>query len=76
MTQNMHSMAHAKKLFHVLKAESVFRCDKDFVPVLEKKRIQFTIQNIHREESLWIEEKRNIDRKPSDIIVQKCREPG
>jgi hypothetical protein len=54
----------------------VFRCDKDFVPVLEKKRIQFTIQNIHRVESLWIEEERNIDRKPSDIIVQKYREPG
>jgi len=47
-----------------------------FVPVLEKKKIQFTIQNIHREESLWIEEERYIERKPSGIIVQKYREPG
>jgi hypothetical protein len=54
----------------------VLRCEKDFVPVLERKRTQFTIQNIHKVQSLWIEEERNIDRKPSDIIVHKYREPG
>ena len=41
-----------------------------FVPVLEKKKIPFTIQNIHRVESLWIEEERNTDRKPSGISAK------
>jgi hypothetical protein len=54
----------------VLRAESVIRCDRNFVPVLEKKKIQFTIQNIHKVQSLWIEEDRNIGRKPSGITVQ------
>jgi hypothetical protein len=43
----------------------------NFVPVLEKKTIQITIQNIHKVESLWIEEERDIEREPSGIIVQK-----
>jgi hypothetical protein len=38
--------------------------------VLEKKKIQFTIKNVYKEESLWIEEDRNIDRKPHGIVVQ------
>jgi hypothetical protein len=59
----------------VFRAESEFRCDKDFVAVLEKKKIRFTVKNIHREESLWKEEDRNIDRKPSCITVLKYREP-
>jgi hypothetical protein len=65
----MHSMAHAKSTFTCFEQKVCFAVI--FVPVLEKKRIQFTIQNIHRVESLWIEEERNIDRKPSGIIVQK-----
>jgi hypothetical protein len=65
-----------QKLFHVFRAESVFRCDICSCTGKEKKRIQFAIQNIHRVESLWMEEERNIDRKPSGITVQKYREPG
>jgi hypothetical protein len=60
----MHSMARAKSCFTCLEQKVCFA----FVPVLEKKKIQFTIQNIHRVESLWIEEERNIDRKPPGII--------
>jgi len=71
----MHSMAHAKKQFHVFRAESVFRCDICSCAGKEENTI-YNTEYIHRVESLWIEEERNIDRKPSDTLVQKYREPG